>query len=424
MHGGGGGKGPGGGVSVTHAGPRQSQSNPLSVGVTQSLVMILVHARFHTFLPRWRCPSKRPTALESSHTTHTTQARDPRFMRPLPSSLLSLVVLVVATTMMRASNAFLRSPSTSPVAAAAPRNVCALRRYSSASKARDFTLEIPDHTLPDESLRKVHVLDTGSPPATTTQGTHPPPPLVLIGGTAQSINSWVGHMHALSKDRRLIIYEARGQGKTTGLDLEKASIQTHIEDFRRVHSALALPGAVDLCGFSFGGRVSLGVAAEAPELVRRLVLTGVPAERDAVGRLIIKSWKASLEQGRLKDFAWNSMLQCHSPAFLAKFEEKIPEWVDFVVKGNTAEGILSIVSKSHTSDVADPYHTVQLAQRVQAPTLLLGGAQDKVATAGEIQRLAEMAGQEWPVVIFEDCAHNCVFERPLAWREEVLRFLS
>lgn len=69
-------------------------------------------------------------------------------------------------------------------------------------------------------------------------------------------------------------------------------------------------------------------------MVRRLVLTGVPADRDAQGRLILQSWRASLERGDLQGFAWSSMLLCHGPSFLSNYESKIPEWVDFVVKNN------------------------------------------------------------------------------------------
>jgi pimeloyl-ACP methyl ester carboxylesterase len=38
--------------------------------------------------------------------------------------------------------------------------------------------------------------------------------------------------------------------------------------------ALAVEGPVDLCGFSFGGRVVLAVAATKPHLANRLVATG------------------------------------------------------------------------------------------------------------------------------------------------------
>lgn len=118
------------------------------------------------------------------------------------------------------------------------------------------------------------------------------------------------------------------------------------------------------------------------------------------------------------------MLTCHGAAFLTKYESKIPEWVDFVHKANTVEGILSIVEKSQTLDVQNPMHTLQLARQVVAPTLLLGGAEDKVASALEIERLAAEVGKGWDVILFEGANHNCVFETPVAWREEVVRFLS
>jgi len=118
------------------------------------------------------------------------------------------------------------------------------------------------------------------------------------------------------------------------------------------------------------------------------------------------------------------MLTCHGPAFLSKYENKIPEWVDFVHKANTVEGILSIVEKSHTLDVQNPMHTLKLAKQVVAPTLLLGGGEDRVASALEIERLAAEAGKGWEVILFEGANHNCVFETPVAWREEVMRFLS
>jgi pimeloyl-ACP methyl ester carboxylesterase len=44
--------------------------------------------------------------------------------------------------------------------------------------------------------------------------------------------------------------------------------------FLSVKEALGLEGPVDLCGFSFGGRVSLAAAAFHPEHIRRLVVTG------------------------------------------------------------------------------------------------------------------------------------------------------
>lgn len=91
---------------------------------------------------------------------------------------------------------------------------------------------------------------------------------------------------------------------------------------------------------------------------------------------------------------------------------------------NRAEGILSIVSKSHSTDPADPFHTLRLAKRVQCPTLLLGGKGDVVAAAPEIERLAAEAGKGWPVHLIPNTGHNAVFEDPATWRRHVLEFLS
>ena len=40
----------------------------------------------------------------------------------------------------------------------------------------------------------------------------PRPPLVLLGGTAQWLDSWTGHLSALARRRRVLLYETRGQG--------------------------------------------------------------------------------------------------------------------------------------------------------------------------------------------------------------------
>jgi len=98
--------------------------------------------------------------------------------------------------------------------------------------------------------------------------------LILIGGTSQTIASWVGQTRPLAKDRPVIVYETRGQGKTELL-LNDATLARQVEDFNLVMEALGLGNSkVDLVGFSFGGRVSLAVAATYPERVRRMVVTG------------------------------------------------------------------------------------------------------------------------------------------------------
>ena len=123
--------------------------------------------------------------------------------------------------------------------------------------------------------RKVFYLDIGTDSSL--------PPLVLLCGTAQTVNTFSPHFRQISKHRRLIILELRCQGLTELLS-EYGTIDQHVKDFHQIIVEHLSLNHIHLAGFSFGGRVSLAIAAIHPELVGRLSVTGVPLERPALGQ--------------------------------------------------------------------------------------------------------------------------------------------
>ena len=59
---------------------------------------------------------------------------------------------------------------------------------------------------------------------------------------------------------------------------------------------------VDLVGFSFGSRISLGVSAHQSAVeINKLSLTGVAKERGALGNLVIESWRRALKNGNIEE---------------------------------------------------------------------------------------------------------------------------
>jgi pimeloyl-ACP methyl ester carboxylesterase len=267
-------------------------------------------------------------------------------------------------------------------------------------------------------------------PSTVSQSRHPP--TVLFGGTAQTINSLVGHRAPLATLGGLLHYELRGQGRTTNLSLENCSLAQQVEDFQALMDCNPQfcddEGRVNLCGFSFGGRVALAIAAKLPERVSRLVCTGVPAHRSATGRTILRAWRSSLEAGNLDSFMWQSMVDGFSPEFLARHESRLPQWVESAVAANRSEAIASLVAQTHTYDVCSPWHTVSLAQQASAnglqsdKALFLVGGQDRLASPESCADLCGIGG--WECRVIEGAAHSVPIEQPRLWREAVVSHLA
>ena len=230
----------------------------------------------------------------------------------------------------------------------------------------------------------------------------------------------------------------RGQGQTTTLPLTDCSLRQHVDDFRRIldldasenafGGVVCAAGHVDLVGFSFGARVALAIAANLPSKVRRLVATGVPADRGATGRAILQAWSSALNQGNLEGFLWQTMADAHSPAFLSRHESKLAGWVASAAKANRAEAIAALVDQTHTDDMTDPWHTVALTRKAArmslgpSHALFIAGGQDRLAPPEQVKALAAEGG--WRCTVIEDAAHGIPIEQPRLWRQRVVDFLD
>jgi len=267
------------------------------------------------------------------------------------------------------------------------------------------------------------------------------PPLVLMGGTAQWLDSWQGHITALAQSRRVLVYEIRGQGgglaapdgeSNQQYDVADCSLPRHAADFADVLRASGLVDSaepvIDVCAFSFGGRVAMAAASLAdlaPVRIRSLVVTGVAADRGASGRLALLSWRASLAAGDLRGFVWRLILDTHSPRYLAAQEANVPKWIDAVTKANSLEGLRGIVEMTHTEDPSDPTHPLAMAQSLRRRGsvergLLLVGEEDTLSPRDAAFSLAEAAG--WECKSIEGAAHAVPIEQAVKWRRAVLEF--
>lgn len=267
----------------------------------------------------------------------------------------------------------------------------------------------------------------------------PQNPVLLLGGTAQWLDSWMGHLSALARTRQVLLYETRGQGgkfADGSLSLEDATLPQHAEDLEGVVRASGLAesaasGAIDVVAFSFGARVAMRAAAGGSLPVRRMCVTGVSADRGPRGRLALQSWRAALRAGdddaALRAFVWRLLLDTYSPATLAKSEASVPGWVDAVLAANSLDGVRAIVEQTHQEDPTDPCHPLAMAQAIReskavAAGLLINGAEDLLCPGNAGQALAEAGGFGYATI--EGAGHAAPIEQPLLWRKQVVDFLD
>ncbi len=250
------------------------------------------------------------------------------------------------------------------------------------------------------------------------------PPLILVGGMTQTLASWGGQLRPLSTLRTVVAYEARGQGATE-LSLTDCSLARHVEDFAALHRAIGLGGPVDLCGFSFGGRLALAIAAKRPELVRRLVISGVALDRGIVGRLIVQGWIAALATGNLEALARVSLPDILGPAYLEKHAAMLEPMVRASIDRNRHEGVLALMRATLELPPDSPWATEVLAAQVRAAgtrALCIGGTLDRLAPPSEVAALAAELGARCELI--HDVGHTVAIEAPQQWRELVVAFLD
>lgn len=257
------------------------------------------------------------------------------------------------------------------------------------------------------------------------------PPLVLIGGMTQTLSSWGAQLRPLSATREVLVYEARGQGQTE-LSLDEAGLAQQADDVAEIVRALDLRTPIDLSGFSFGGRVALAAASRHPQLIRKLVLTGVGAGRNVTSRLILRGWLAALETGNLHAIASISLADILGPDYLNAHAKMLDAMVQATVQRNTFNGISALFrhtlgrelmpDQTRTSSEYVAQMPLEAARHVHAPALLLGGALDRIAPPDEVATLAKALGAQHHTLA--GVGHTAAIENPEDWRKQVLAFLD
>jgi pimeloyl-ACP methyl ester carboxylesterase len=240
-------------------------------------------------------------------------------------------------------------------------------------------------------------------------------------GTAQTIPAYSANIQALSRKHRVIIIELRGQGSTE-LSSSYATTKQQIADIHNIlPKIIGHQTPIHLAGYSFGGRIALAYAAHHPSFVSRLSITGVPLQRSATGRIIIRSWLEALQRNNLRDCAWSLVLNGYSDEMLSKMEKKIGSAVDYIVEANDPVRLYDLIRLSHELDPQSAFAVHNCALQIKCPTQVIAGRYDRIAGFDETVKLSQtIPGAQ---LVSFDAGHSIPFEKTSQWCRTLSDFL-
>jgi len=247
-------------------------------------------------------------------------------------------------------------------------------------------------------------------------------PLVFLQHVTGTMDHWdPAVVDGFAESRPVILFDNAGVSRSTGVTPKTvAEMATQAAGLLR---ALDLT-RVDLLGFSLGGFVSQMLAADYPELVRRLILAGTGPEGGtgitAVPAVIAQAQREGPGEPRLAlFFEPTPSSQAAGRAFLTR-QARRTEDRDPDASGPSIAAQFQAIVRWGGGAAADG---VARSRRINQPALVVDGKNDLVVpTVNSFALFQEIPDAK--LVLYPDSGHGALFQFAASFVEEGLRFLA
>ena len=247
-------------------------------------------------------------------------------------------------------------------------------------------------------------------------------PLLFSHGFGGTARFWEPQVAGLADRFRVISYDARGHGRSTGPADEKAYDETtFVEDLRGLMDQLGLERAC-VAGLSMGGNISLRFGLAYPERVDGLVIcnAGTGSDDVAAWQQRCERLASALEKRGVGFFA---DLVLNSPA-AGRLAERGPEavaWLRDILVNHQPAALVQVLR--HEQAPRPTLYSLESALRAfTKPVLVVTGEHDE-PTLRPSKFLAETLPRA-RLLVMADAGHLTTAEQPAAFNGALRRFLG
>ena len=246
------------------------------------------------------------------------------------------------------------------------------------------------------------------------------PVLILLhggGAGADSYGNWRATLPSFAKHYRTIAIDMVGFGKTDKPDpatfeFSQAARVAHLRGFLR---ALEIPSAMFI-GNSMGGATALGLAAEYPAMVKKLVLMGSAGLNTKIHDDLLPVINY--------DFTRQGMHRLIRALVNENFT--IDETLIDYRHSNSLEPDARRAYGATMKWIRDQgglFYEPEVIRRVACPTLIVSGKNDKVVPLENAYRFLELIDRSWGYII-PHCGHWAMIEHPDDFVHASINFLQ
>lgn len=238
-------------------------------------------------------------------------------------------------------------------------------------------------------------------------------PLVFVNGLLTDTNSWAQHVPAFEDRYRLLLYDARGQGRSERPP-GPYPIRLHAQDLAALLDHLKIERA-NLIGLSNGGAALLTLAIERPDLVKKLVIADGYSHVDVILEAKLEAWLAASKiSSELRflvatPYVWSNRFLEENRELFSYFQEKAAEFPQ--------EAAIDLIAGAKEQNVS-----TRLGE-IEVPTLIVVGKEDILTPVEHAQFMHEKIPDS-ELYIIPKAGHAAPLERPGLFNSRVREFLE
>jgi len=300
----------------------------------------------------------------------------------------------------------------------------AVETLTAEQAAAQYQDPVPGHFVTVEGAR-IYYLDSGMPGSVAPESiaaasdTHANSPILLIHGLGASTFSFRRNTPELARGRRVVAVDLKGFGFSKEFSDMDFSFAGEARTVVALMDALKISRAT-LVGQSLGGTIAAMIAAQHPERVDRLILI------DSATLYITRPFATRLLHGHM----FNSMAYLvggpHRGRVRRLLEKAYADpskvtkddvegyYFPFTIK-NSAKALQLFLTTNNPNGNA-------LLARIQAPTLILWGAEDSFIDLS-VRDFLHQQIRNSQVVVIEKAGHAVMEEKPEEVNRAIVRFL-